>query len=434
MINKAMIFLISIIVIFSIFSSSSALTEKIDYQNRCITLNYDPDIFNLIDMVNETLVSNYLIDLVGFGPHPTGSENCTAVAEYLYDEFESLGIDVFFDNWKYPLIQGKNVVATINGTNNPNDEMYIVCAHYDTWPGSPGANDNGAGVAVVLSVANILSSYSFNNTIRFVLFSGHENGPLYTYGSFAYVKKAYQNGENIIGVINLDAVGSTGESGNALRLSKSTRADVFSKVTLDVAEKYFDQINIKVQVTEFDNIALDHQSFIDYGFEAITYIQADCLSVPCHCPEDNLDIIDFSFLTNVTKLTIATVATLGQKPVDLQVKIIKPEEAKIYIFNRAVAKTLSLNIRNTGLRGLTYILGRLTVEINITTDEEIFYVYFYVDNQVSIDGIKLEPPYEFTIKRNCVKPYLKSGKHKLSTIVTTKSGKIAYDEMDFYFI
>ena len=108
-------------------------------------------------------------------------------------------------------------------------------------------------------------------------------------------------------------------------MSKSTRPDQFSKITESVAERYYQHINIKVHVTEFDNIGLDHQAFIDYGYDALTYIQPNALSVPNHCPDDNLDSIDFNFLTNVTKLTIAVAVTLAEKPNDLQVNIVKPE-------------------------------------------------------------------------------------------------------------
>lgn len=389
-------------------------------------------ITDIIEMINESIVKNYLEKLVSFGPHPTASENCTKVANYIYNEFSNMNMEVYFDEWKYPLVEDKNIIATLNGTNK--NGMYIFCAHYDTWWNSSGANDDGSGVAVILSIANILCRYTFNNTIRFVLFSGHETKPLFTYGSFAYAKQAYQNNENILGVINIDAVGSTGDSGNVLRLSKSTRSDQFSKITEDIAENYYKQINIKIQITEFDYIALDHQSFIDYGYEAITYIQPNCLDAPCHCPEDNLDSIDFNYLTNVTKLTIAVAVILAEKPIDLQVEIIKPKEGVIYFMNQPISDTFGLNLRSLGIRGMTYLFGEITTMINISTNEEIFYVYFYLDNQISIDGIKNKPPYEFTINKLSIKPFLTFGKHKLSVIVTTTTGKIAYDEMDIFIV
>jgi len=429
---KYRIFIISISLILCFQSLPIFAVEltKHSYENNIS----QTDITDFIGSINISLVKYYLEKLVSFGPHPTGSDNCSKVAEYIYTEFNNMSLDVYFDEWSFPLVNDKNIIATLNGKNENHNGMYIICAHYDTWWNSSGANDDGSGVAVILSIANILSKYCFNNTIRFVLFSGHETGPLYTYGSFAYAKKAYQHNENILGVINIDAVGSTGDSGNALRLSKLTRPDQFSKITESVAERYYQLINIKIQITEFDNIALDHQSFIDYGYEAITYIQPNCLSVPCHSPDDNLDFIDFNFLTNVTKLTIAVVVTLAEKPNDLQVHIVKPKEGLVYLGNQPLIDTFGWNLRCLGIRGLTYLIGEITVEINITNHEEIFYVYFYIDNQITINGIKIEPPYEFTINLFSHKPFLSFGKHKLSVIATATSGKIAYDEMDLFFI
>ena len=427
---RIFIFSISLILCFQSLQISAVELAKQSYENN----NYEMELTDFIESINTSLVKYYLEKLVSFGPRPTGSDNCSKVAEYIYNEFYKMNLDVYFDEWSFPLVQNKNIIATLNGKSENQNGMYIICAHYDTWWNSSGANDDGSGVAVILSIANILSNYCFHNTIRFVLFSGHETGPLYTYGSFAYVKQAYQNNDNILGVINIDAVGSTGDSGNALRVSKSTRSDQFSKITESVAERYYQLINIKIQITEFDNIALDHQSFIDYGYEAITYIQPNGLSVPCHCPEDNLDSIDFNFLTNVTKLTIAVVVTLAEKPNDLQVNIVKPKEGIVYLRDQPIIDTFGLNLRYLGIRGLTYLIGGITAEINIITHEEIFYDYFYIDNQISINGIKTGPPYDFSINLFSIKPFLSCGKHKLSVIVTTTSGKIAYDEMDIFII
>jgi acetylornithine deacetylase/succinyl-diaminopimelate desuccinylase-like protein len=120
-----------------------------------VACSFDPEIIDMINMINQSLVSSYLEKLVSFGPRPTGSKNCNDAADYLYNEFEKMGLNVRFDPWKYPLRHGKNVVATLNGTNNPNGETYVLCAHYDTTWNSPGANDDGSSVAAMLSIAKI---------------------------------------------------------------------------------------------------------------------------------------------------------------------------------------------------------------------------------------------------------------------------------------
>jgi carboxypeptidase Q len=79
-----------------------------------------------------------------------------------------------------------NVVAEIRGTEHP-DEMVIVGAHLDSWDLGTGASDNAAGAAAVLAAARVLRASGVRpaRTVRFVLFSGEEQG---LYGGEAYVR------------------------------------------------------------------------------------------------------------------------------------------------------------------------------------------------------------------------------------------------------
>lgn len=85
-------------------------------------------------------------------------------------------------------IKNYNVVAEIPGTDLK-DEVVIMGGHIDTWdgPGTEGAADNGNGVATALEAARILNKVGIKprRTIRFVLFSGEEQG---LFGSLAYVQ------------------------------------------------------------------------------------------------------------------------------------------------------------------------------------------------------------------------------------------------------
>ncbi len=79
-----------------------------------------------------------------------------------------------------------NVVADLRGAENP-DEYVIVCGHLDSWDGAQGALDNGTGCATTLEAARLLalSGVQPKRTIRFILWSGEEQGLL---GSQAYVE------------------------------------------------------------------------------------------------------------------------------------------------------------------------------------------------------------------------------------------------------
>lgn len=116
---------------------------------------------------------------------------------YLTDQFTSLGLTV--------RTQGiyQNVVAEWPGTVTP-QEIYIVCAHYDTTSGGerPGGDDNASGTAGVLEAARVLTQYHFRSTLRFIAFNAEEE---WMKGSQEYVD-TLPTDANIMGVINLDMI------------------------------------------------------------------------------------------------------------------------------------------------------------------------------------------------------------------------------------
>jgi Zn-dependent M28 family amino/carboxypeptidase len=79
-----------------------------------------------------------------------------------------------------------NTVAEIRGSEKP-DEIVILGAHLDSWDLGTGSTDNGTGSMVVLEAARALQKLGLQpkRTIRFVLFSGEEQG---LNGSRAYVE------------------------------------------------------------------------------------------------------------------------------------------------------------------------------------------------------------------------------------------------------
>jgi Iap family predicted aminopeptidase len=96
----------------------------------------------------------------------------------------------------------RNVVADLTGADSK--EMVLMCAHFDDWDPAQGANDNGAGVAVILESARIMKLLGIRprHTIRFVFFSGEEE---LSNGSRAYVEQHKNELDNIRAVFNIDS-------------------------------------------------------------------------------------------------------------------------------------------------------------------------------------------------------------------------------------
>src|SRR5712671_1114569 len=92
-----------------------------------------------------------------------------------------------------------NTVAEIRGSEKP-DEVVIIGGHLDSWDLATGSTDNGTGSMAVLEAARALAKLNLKakRTIRFVLFSGEEQG---LYGSQEYVKAHKNDLEKISAVL-----------------------------------------------------------------------------------------------------------------------------------------------------------------------------------------------------------------------------------------
>jgi carboxypeptidase Q len=99
-------------------------------------------------------------------------------------------------------VESANVVGEIRGRENP-EQVMVVGAHLDSWDLSEGATDNGFGSASVLGSAEAIvkSGMRPRRTIRFVLFTGEEQG---LDGSFAYMKQHQSEMGNHLGSLVLD--------------------------------------------------------------------------------------------------------------------------------------------------------------------------------------------------------------------------------------
>ncbi|OUL26981.1 M28 family peptidase [Nostoc sp. 106C] len=103
-------------------------------------------------------------------------------------------------------VTGRNVIAHLPGVGAP---KLILGGHYDSVPGSPGANDNASGTAVVLGIARNLSNTNLAHQAWFVAFDGEEDG---LHGSRAFVDAAKPEFlSRLKGMLNFDMVGVNNE-------------------------------------------------------------------------------------------------------------------------------------------------------------------------------------------------------------------------------
>ena len=99
-------------------------------------------------------------------------------------------------------VETANVIGEIRGSEHP-EQVFVVGGHLDSWDLAEGTTDNGSGVATTLGAAEAImhSGQRPRRTIRFVLFTGEEQG---LDGSFAYVKQHKAEMGNHLGDLILD--------------------------------------------------------------------------------------------------------------------------------------------------------------------------------------------------------------------------------------
>jgi photosystem II stability/assembly factor-like uncharacterized protein len=218
-------------------------------------------------------------------------------------------------NNTYPRYYKYNVVAELPGKTRPKKEC-LITAHYDDTSedpmnSAPGADDNGSGTATVLTAANILRNYDFNYTLKFVCFTGEEQGLL---GSEVYAERAKARGDTIVGVYNLDMIAWDGNNDNIIEVHSGTMpsSQALADIFIDVKNHYSLPLVIQ-EITTGATDRSDHASFWNQNYPAILGIEDfDDFNPYYHNTNDLLSIFDLPYFTAFGKAGIASVSILAQ--------------------------------------------------------------------------------------------------------------------------
>ncbi|KYK24205.1 hypothetical protein AYK24_06435 [Thermoplasmatales archaeon SG8-52-4] len=413
---------VSGILIFTMNASALSYKHTIPFNNSSTDVT---DIIGMINAINESRALYFYQNLLSFGIRYTGTPNCTMAGEWIYNEFEQMDLAVEFHNWSFENFNSKNVVATLPGNDPSSNAIFIICAHYDTMKISPGANDDGSGVVAVLSIAEVLSRYSFNHTIKFITFSGEEVG---TYGSFNYALDAYNKKDNIVAVLNLDIIGyaETSKGGKILRFFHEEPSTWISDFAKTISLKYIDIIDLSIESLP-NYPGADNQAFVDYGYDGVWIAQHDSNWVG-HSENDTLEHINLSYHIKVTKLMLAILTELGIKPISIQVILRAPLEGMGYFKDIPLIELPFAKYYFQRLRGITVAIGKPTAKAEVLCKEKIKYVIFTIDDMfIFWDD---SPPYEWKIHG---KAYALIGRHTLKVIAYSETDEVDSDQMDIIF-
>jgi Zn-dependent M28 family amino/carboxypeptidase len=129
-------------------------------------------------------------------------------AEYIRQVWSNQGFVVSEETYEIAGQPCVNLVAELKGTDRAKD-IVVVGAHYDSVVGTPGANDNGTGVALLLEISQVLRRKSPSRTVRFVAFVNEEPPYFFTeqMGSRVHARQARRRGDNIVVMLSLETLG-----------------------------------------------------------------------------------------------------------------------------------------------------------------------------------------------------------------------------------
>ena len=117
-----------------------------------------------------------------------------------------------FDQLMCSVTQHRNIMAVLPGTDTSDKSIIIIEGHIDSRSANlcdtaivaQGMEDNATGTALVIELARVMSRFSYNHTIVFLVTIGEEQG---LYGAQAFVNYANQHGIKIKAVMNNDVIG-----------------------------------------------------------------------------------------------------------------------------------------------------------------------------------------------------------------------------------
>ena len=204
----------------------------------------------------------------------------------------------------------------------------LICAHYDTILSSnrrdsvsraPGANDNASGVSAILEIARILYNQpQMKYGLQFVFFSGEEQDLL---GSEHYAQYVKENGIQIFRLINLDMVGHPfPEPGNVI-VEVDNHPECQHNKVKENDNPSIEFGNLMCQMSQYTDLdpnkghiwGSDYEHFEAKGHVVIGAYDGSVDSSYYHSVTDTLEIIDWNYLTSVTKMVLATITTLDKE-------------------------------------------------------------------------------------------------------------------------
>lgn len=262
--------------------------------------------------VSETIFHDLVRELSEGGPRPEGTTQNAVVNNWIVTK-----LDEFSEGQIESEIFGEyeSVIGKLPGTLGDDGPCVIIGGHSDTIETSPGANDNGVGVATALELARVLSKHTWPLDIYFQFWNAEETG---LHGSQEWARYANRNDIDILIVYNIDMlfVQDTGapadervfllyNSGSGVRFWESR---LWAELARAMNHNFDSPVVTPVPRSAVSYYSSsDHTSFINNGYDSVIFAHQTATSDPYyHTNDDTWDNSAYDY-----GIAADTVASIG---------------------------------------------------------------------------------------------------------------------------
>ncbi|KMQ68632.1 leucyl aminopeptidase [Chryseobacterium sp. FH2] len=337
---------------------------------------------NRVNQVSQTNITNDLQEFESLGVKTTGSVANTNALNWLKNKYTSYGYtasQMTEDPFTIGSLNSKNLIITKTGTLYPNIYV-IICGHYDTIIG-PGTSDNGSGTSIILEAARILKDIPTEYSIKFIHFSGEEQG---LYGSDHYANNVvYENGNRVMNirlVFNIDQVGGKiGNNNNKIKCE----SDQGGQPGNNAASLSFTQqlaacttLYSPLQTVMSNAYSSDYMPFEENG-DIITGFYENIQSNNEHTVNDTFANIDPAYVFNVGKAAVGALQHFAAASTTILGVNESPKNSleSVKVYPNPVKDILTIDLPNhvkkfsfelTDMTGRSLLKGENQAKINLS--------------------------------------------------------------------
>lgn len=324
---------------------------------------YIPYYGSIVDQCSQSNITNNLTSYESLGLKRRGTTSLQNTFDWLKNKYLGFGYtasQIQEDSYTYTGSSSvcKNLIITKVGTLYPNTYV-IVCGHYDSIGGT-GTNDNGSGLVSILETARLLRTIPTEYSIKFINFSGEEDG---LYGSKHYVS-AVVNGTtpkmDIRLVINLDEVGGVADIENntiTCERDQSNTPSTNNAVSATMTNELMTCVGLYSPLNAYLSYAYasDYMSFQSNN-EIITGLFETNETTHKHTNTDLLIYMDPVYNYNVAKATIGAVMHFAVAATSALGNDQFQNENQVSFFPSPATDTLNISMGSLNETNFTFLL------------------------------------------------------------------------------